>query len=331
MPAGRWSTSTTDAAEPGRYGQDVGFLDRFAKTPDAPDAFLKEVLARLRARPDVASVEAVDADTVAIGWRDRPGSEEVTVGALRGPWKQASGFYRIELLDDFMADLAPGAPSTGDAPLGVEPESHVDAEVHPEVHPDPHLPGEDDWVSAAPGLVAAVRRAGIDDGAVTWPVGDLLDGVAVSAADGSAVTDTDCGRWGVSPFDVQAVAIENLSVVDPAPDPVGPDARAWVATEPAGRQAGWLAAPGRLLERCGVTTAIVLAPLPGELVVVDPADAELVRSILTSTLQIVAAETEILCPVPFLVTADEVVAWAPGAGDPAAADLVARARAAWDR
>lgn len=296
----------------------VGFLDRFSKdTAAAPDAFTTEMVARIRALPSVERAEPTDADTVSVTWSGGRESEAVDISGLRQPWKQAKGFDRIELLDDFIAGLSPGqyppaSPTSGDEP---------DASPEPGPAPPPGPTATDavtEWSQVASQLVPVLRRVRAGDGALTWPIGELLEATAIWAGGATPITDDQCAVWGVGLDDVRSAATSNLVAIDPAPDAIGPGARAWVPTSPEGLQSSWLAAPERLLHQLGLATAIVLVPLRSELVVVDPEDIELVQSILTNTLAILESQANVLCPVPFLVTAEDVQDWMPAASHPAA-------------
>ncbi len=275
----------------------MGFLDRFTRDTTSPDAFTLEVATRIRVRDDVASVEMIDADTVAVTWAGRTAPERFDLSGTRQPWKDASGFGRIEVIDAFMATLA---PSAGD-------EAHATA---------------DSWEVVAADVLPVLRRRGDGDGAaigeteITWSITALLEATVAVGSEGTPVTDALCERWGMTAADIRARAEANLAALDPRPDPIAPDARAWVPTAPDGLQSSWLAAPQALLSSVGLTEGIVLAPVRGELVVVDPADRALTESVISTTLTIVEQEPETLCPVPFRVTPDEVSVWEPPADDP---------------
>lgn len=303
----------------------MGFLDRFSRA-SSPDALTVEVAARLRAFATVDAADIVDADTVSVVWSGHEHPVEIDLAPVRAPWKQARGFDRIELLDDFMAGLRPDdpLPTTAD-PVAV-----------PEATPAGTTGTGDDldatgFAAVRTQLFPVVRAVdgpddGLDDGAVRWPIdGVFLEATVVVAGDGHPITASQCAAWGVEEAAIRDTAVGNQSAIDPAPDPIAPDARAWVPTDLGGLASSWLAAPGRLLERTGLESGIVLVPLVGELVVVDPDDTDLVLSILSDTLAILEDQTDTLCPVPFLVTAHETTTWTP-ANDHPAAPLVQRTR-----
>ena len=87
---------------------------------------------------------------------------------------------------------------------------------------------------------------------------------------------------------------------------------------PADHPPVWLAAPARLLAACGLAEAVVLAPMPTELVVVDPSAHDLLASILASTKSIVSGDAEVLWPAPLLATAAGLAPWQPGPDHPCA-------------
>lgn len=299
----------------------MGFLDRFSKdSPAPPDAFTIEVVARIRALPNVAGAEPIDADTVSVTWSGWSEPEAVDIGGPRQPWKAAKGFDRIEVVDDFIAGLAPGQFP----PVTPESESEPN-QPSADPEPQPAAPAAEpagsepitEWSQVAAQLVPVLRRARPADSTATWPVGDLLEATAIWAGGATPITTEQCATWGVGLDDVRAAAVANLLAIDPAPDEVAPGTRAWVPTSPDGLQSSWLAAPRRLLDDVGLARAIVLVPLRGELVVVDPADTDLVASILANTITILETQTGVLCPVPFLVEGDEVRSWMPDPDHPA--------------
>lgn len=308
----------------------MGLLDRFKKEP-GPDALTWEAVARVRAMPGVAGAEAVDADTVAVTWAEHPGTSSLSLAGVREQWTKASGFARIELMDEALTGLAPPpAGATGAAPVVDEAPPVVDAPVAPSSPPDePDAPADDGsaaWAAARPRLRVIVGRAG-DDDAVAWPVAPGLVARAVLGGPGALPVDAaDVAGWGVSAEEVRAAALENLAEGDPGLDAVGPGQPAWVPTSPADHPPAWLAAPGRLLAAAGLTEAVALAPLPTELVVVDPSAHDLLRSVLVGTRSILAGESRVLCSRALLLTADGVTAWEPAPDHPcaeAAAELSA--------
>lgn len=286
----------------------MGFLDRFTKDTSTPDAFTIEIAARIRALAGVSHVETIDADTVAVTWTGRSEPDEIAIGGTRPAWKQAKGFDRIELVDDFIAGLGPEDSTT-------IPGTTIPGAMVPGA-PEPAHPTQ--WTAARLDVLPLLRRAMTDDdGLVTWAVTELLEATATGADRSVPITEAQCDDWGVTADDVRSAATDNLATVDPAPDEIGTGMRAWVPTAPDGRQSSWLAAPARLLERLGLTTGIAIAPLVGELVVVDPADEDLVVAILDNTLTIIEDKPETLCPVPFLVSPERVEIWEPAADHPA--------------
>ena len=300
----------------------MGFLDRFkSDSTPGPDALTAEVAARLRVLPSVEAVEALDADTVSVSWAGQPEPATVLLDELRPAWKSASGFDRIALLDEFIEGLTPGAPTAAPAPATAPavPAAGVGDAV-------PAATGSTEWDRLRPQLLPALRPPeAVGPDAVSWSFGDALRIVIVTAGGGLEISGADRDEVGVTDEDLDAAATANLESIDPAPEPIAPDARAWVATAPAGLQSSWLLAPRRLLERTGLTSAIAFAPLPGELVVIDPDDTELVRSIAESTLRILEEQPGRLCPLPFRMVADGVEIWEPADEHPAA-DAVQRTR-----
>jgi hypothetical protein len=291
----------------------MGLLDRFKKEP-GPDALTWEAVARVRAMPGVAGAEAVDADTVAVTWAEHPGTSTLSLAGVREQWTKASGFARIELMDEALTGLAPPAVEPPIAPAS----SPID-------------PDDDDggaaWAAARPRLRVIVGRAGDDAAVVAWPVAPGLVARAVLGGPGALPVDAgDVAGWGVSADDVRAAALDDLMGGDPALDAVGPGQPGWVPTSPADHPPAWLAAPDRLLAASGLTEAVALAPMATELVIVDPSAHDLLRSVLIGTKSILAGESRVLCARALLLTAHGVTAWEPAPDHPcaaAAADLAA--------
>ncbi len=294
----------------------MGLLDRFKSDSPSPDALTLEVATRVKQHSDVDDVAMVDADTIAVTWSGRAAPHPLDISAIRQTWKRATGFERIDLLDNFMAGLA--APTDDPPPTDREPVAAA-ADGH----------ATNDWATAAPHLLPGLAPTASDD-LVSWTVGGLLHATVVRRSSGGPVTRSECTAWKVRTDDAVERAIANLSAIDPGLDPIAPGSRAWVPTQPDGRQSSWLAAPGRLLSELGLESGIVLTPVVGELVVVDPGDPELLNSVLTSTLTILEHEAELLCPLPFRVTPDHVQVWQPRADDPAS-ELVERATRLFER
>lgn len=300
----------------------MGLLDRFKKEP-GPDALTIEAVARARAVPNVATAEAVDADTVEVTWVDRPGRSVLSLVDVRAAWSKASGFDRIELMDDLIASLGPPAV---DAPADTEPEALPDG--GPPVATPPDDPasatrsGTDAWDAARDRLRVVVARPGDAPVAVRWPVAGVLEARVVLGGPGALPVDADdAAGWGVGPDDVRTAALANLAATEPGLDPVGPGQPAWVPTAPADHPPAWLAAPDRLLAACGLDEAVVLVPLSTELVVVDPRAHGLLASILASTEQIVAGEGTVLWPAPLLATAGGIAPWRPDPSHPCAGQV----------
>lgn len=301
----------------------MGFLDRFKKDASEPDAYTKEVTIRVRAMAEVEAVEPIDADHLAVRWAGRAEPVEVSIAGHRERWQAASGFDRIEVVDELLDTIAePGDGGAFDATTLPGPSP----EVAPELPAEPEASTGAGWDDAAGRVLPALRRPTGDD-AVAWPVGGLVEAVVV--LDGAPVTAGVLADWGVDADATRDAALANLGDHDPGLDPVAPDTRAWVPTAPQGGQAAWLAAPDVLLRAAGLDVAIVFVPTPTDLVVVDPADADLVASITTSTLAIVDQETTTIAPVPFEVRPGHVGPWRPPAGHPCA-ELVDRAHAAFE-
>ena len=296
----------------------MGFLDRFKSDgPRPPDALTYEIVARLRVLGATESVEPVDADTVRVTWHGGP-DQSVELGELRPTWKRSSGFDRIQLLDDFVEGVRSGG-AAGSSPA---PDDEV---APPPVADEPvPVPIEEVFDSGGarlrPTLLRALRPAGTaDEDAVVWPFGDGAQIVALDIAAGTEITRADVDRLDVSAGEVEAAALKNLEALDPAPEPIGDGMRAWVPTTPAGLKSSWLLAPHRLLEACGLSSAIGFAPLPDELVVIDPADEGLVGAIATSTMRILEEQPGTLVAAPLEITRDAVDVWDPPADHPAAA------------
>lgn len=302
----------------------MGLLDRFKKAP-GPDAVTWEAVARLRVVPGVAGAEAVDADTVEIAWVDNPYTSTLSLAAAREEWSKANGFDRIEIMDALVGAVAPptGPPEgTGDGfdptPPDVAPDVEPPAAQEPVAEPAPVADGTG-WDAARSRLRVVVARVGEHPGALSWPVGGVLEAHAVLGGPGALPVDAaDAAAWEVGPDDVRAAALANLTSSDPGLDPVGPGQPAWVPTSPADHPPAWLAAPERLLAASGLSEAVVLAPMPTELVVVDPNAHDLLGSILTSTKSIVAGESALLWPAPLLVTPAGLSPWQPPADHPCA-------------
>lgn len=306
----------------------MGFLDRFKKeqAAAAPDALTREAAARVRAVPGVVAVEAVDADTLSVTWSGLEEAAPLSLAGIRDRWSAARGFDRIEVMDEFVAGVAPpvAGPSTPPPP----PESHTSesAAEPPAAGTGPTEPAAPEtdaaaaWEAARPRLRPVVGRPGAPDAdTVHWTVGGVLEAtVVLDDPVALPVGRAELLEWGVDDATVRAAAEQNLASTDPGLDPIGPDAPAWVPTRPDGHLAGWLCAPHRLLEAAGLDEAVVLAPLPSELVVVDPAATDLVASVLTSTRTIVEQQTRTLWPAPFLARREGVEPWEPAADHPCA-------------
>ena len=296
----------------------MGFLDRFkSEGPRPPDALTYEIVARLRVLAASETVEPVDADTVRVTWHGRP-EQTVELGELRPTWKRSSGFDRIQLLDDFVEGVTAGGGGGSSSEPGA-----ASAPAPPVDEPVP-VPIEElfdsEWARLRPSLMLALRATGTsDEDAVVWPFGDGAQIVALDIGAGTEITRADLDRLDVSDREVEAAALRNLEALDPAPEPIGDGVRAWVPTTPAGLKSSWLLAPHRLLEACGLPSAIGFAPLPDELVVIDPADDDLVRSIATSTLRILEEQPGTLVAAPLEITREAVDVWDPPADHPAAA------------
>jgi hypothetical protein len=297
----------------------MGLLDRFKKAP-GPDAMTWEAVARLRVVPGVAAAEALDADTVQITWNDNPYTSTLSLTAAREGWSKANGFDRIEIMDALVGAVAPptGPPEeTDDGFDPTPPDVAPDIQAEPTVESPPVA--DTGWDVARGRLRVIVGRAGEHPGAVAWPIAGVLEARAVLGGPGALPVDVDdAASWGVGADDVRAAALANLTASDPGLDAVGPGQPAWVPTEPADHPPVWLAAPDRLLDACGLREAVVLAPMPTELVVVDPSAHELLGSILTSTKSIVAGESRLLWPAPLLATPAGLTPWEPDAEHPCA-------------
>ncbi len=296
----------------------MGLLDRFKRGDAGADALTREIAARLRARPDIEAAEPTGADSVAVTWVGGATSEE-SIAALREPWTSASGFDRIELVDQHLDTVQPPVPAAFDSG---EPASWAD---------EPPAAAATSWDAIRPGLLPRLRSP-VDDGAVAWSLGGgLVEAVAVAATTDQPLRAAELERWNIDATQVREAAMANLRSTRPAPEPLGPGMRAWIATRPSGAQAAWLAGPDPLLEALGLASAVVLVPTPTDLVVVDAAADELVGSIVTDTLNIYEHEAEVrVCPVPFLISAGSVAPWDPAADDPRG-DAVARAHELYSR
>ncbi len=295
----------------------MGLLDRFKSDSSSPDALTLEVATRIKQHSDVDDVAMVDADTIAVTWSGRTTAHPLDISEIRQPWKRATGFERIDLLDNFLARLA--APVADPTPADTEQNSVAAADRD----------GRDGWDEVAPDMLPALAASASDD-VVSWAVGGLLHATVIRRSSGAPVTRAECAAWKVRADDAVERAIANLSAIDPGLDPIAPGSRAWVPTQPAGRQSSWLTAPARLLSELGLESAIALVPVAGELVVVDPDDPALLESVLTSTLTILEHEPDRLCPMPFRVMPDYVQVWQPRADDPAH-ELVERATRLFDQ
>lgn len=299
----------------------MGLLDRFKKAP-GPDAMTWEAVARLRAVGDVAGAEAVDADTVEIAWVGNPYTSTLSLTAAREGWSKANGFDRIEIMDALIAAVAPPTGPTEGAQDGFDP---TPPDVAPDVVPSTAAPAPaevegTEWDQVKGRLRVVVGRAGTNRDAIAWPIAGVLEArVALEGPGGLPVGASDAAAWEVGVDDVRDAALGNLATSDPQLDPIGPGQPAWVPTVPADHPPAWLAAPDRLLAACGLDEAVVLAPMPTELVVVDPAAHELLASILTSTKAMVSGEGEVLSTAPLLATADGIGPWQPPADHPCAA------------
>jgi hypothetical protein len=299
----------------------MGFLDRFKSGPSAPDALTVEVVARLRVLPTVDAADAVDGDTVRVDWAGRAEPATVDLAELRPRWKEAGGFDRIQLLDDFIDALRDGPPAPAVAPSA--PPATPEVAAH---RPGPATTDDGGWAAHRSVVLPVLTRIDPESrAAVTWPVAGVLHAVVNGADRSTPVSAGDLERWGVGADEVRAAAVANLEAVDPRPEPISPGARAWVPTGPDGLQSSWLVAPAHLLAGTGLTSAIAFVPVVSELVVIDRTDEALVQSIAASTNRIVAEQALPLCPLPFVLSPTGAEPWEPPAGHPAAAD-VAEAR-----
>lgn len=291
----------------------MGLLDRFKKDP-SPDALTWEAVARARATAGVAGAEPVDADTISVTWAEHPGTTTLSLADVREEWAKASGFARIELMDQVVAGLAPPGPTDPPAP------------THPAA---PTAPGDDDparrrWDRDRGRLEIVVSRPGAGHSVVRWPIaGGSME--ARATLDGGDVTAADLQRWDAAADDARRAAVEALLHLDPRLDPIAAGQPGWVPTVPDAHPPVWLAAPARLLEASGLPAAVVLAPTPTELVVVDPDADELLASVLSGTKGIVAGADEVLLAAPLIATADGLSEWSPDPSHPCAA-LVADLR-----
>ena len=293
----------------------MGLLDRFKKERSAaPDALTREAVARVRAVPGVRRIDVVDGDTLAVTWSGVAAPTTVSLERIRDRWTAASGFDRIEVMDDFVNGLAPPAP--GDAAAAATPDTDTPSES-PTAEPDTDAA----WAAARPRLRPSIglpAAPGVDT--VRWSVAGVLEAtVILEGPMALPVGPAELAEWGVDDDTVRAAAEANLASLDPELDPIGPGEPAWVPTKPSGQLASWLCAPDRLLASAGLDEAVVLAPLATELVMVDPAAVSLLESILASTRTIVEHETRTLWPAPFLVRPGSVEPWRPQADHPCAA------------
>lgn len=309
----------------------MGLFDRLKKAP-GPDALTWEAVARARAVPGVAGAEPGDADTVHVTWLEHPGTTTLSLAEVRPAWAKASGFDRIELMDQVVAGLAPPPAGVASEPAPaldpVEPPaaSTTPPVVEPVASPGPSDASKSPWEQVRGSIsVVAVTAGSLPAAAVRWPVVQGVDAVGTSA--GQPVTTGDLARWATDVDAVRAAAIERLGVEGPQLDPIGPGARAWIPTSAVAPAPAWLTAPALLLAAAGIDQAIVLAPLPTELVMVDPAATELLASILSSTTAIVEGHDDLLLAAPLLVDPAGVGPWLPAPDHPCAA-LVDRLRAA---
>jgi hypothetical protein len=302
----------------------MGLLDRFKKAP-GPDAMTWEAVARLRVVPGVAGAEAVDADTVQVTWIDNPYTSTLSLAAARQEWSKANGFERIEIMDAVVGAVAPPTGPPAGTDDGFDP---TPPDVAPDVPPpsaqelvaDPApVAADSGWDAARSRLRVVVSRVGRHPGALSWPVAGVLEAHAVLGGPGALPVDAaDAASWDVGPDDVRDAALANLTSTDPGLDPVGPGQPAWVPTSPADHPPAWLAAPERLLAACGLSEAVVLAPTPTELVVVDPDAHDLLGSILSSTKSIVDGAGTVLWAGALVATPEGIAPWQPAADHPCA-------------
>lgn len=298
----------------------MGLFDR-RKKPPGPDALTWEAVARARAVPGVAGAEATDADTVVLTWAEHPGTSTLSLAGVREAWSKASGFARIELMDEVVAGLAPPA-DTGTAP-GIGPAHAPPVDTAAPAPTD--APG-DAWTEARTRL--AIRVGPPTTGTVGWPVvAGLEAAVVLDGVDGPPVSDADLAAWGADREQARTAALAALAAADPELDPVGPGQPAWVPTVPSAHPPIWLAAPARLLAAAGLSEAVALAPTPTELVLVDPSATDLLASVLAGTRAILRDAAEVLFSAPLLVRPDGVEEWRPAVGHPCA-ELVAELRGA---
>lgn len=313
----------------------MGLLDRFKKDAPGPDTLTREILARVRAVPGVHEAEIVDRDTVTAQWDTGPTT--IALADLRQAWSDASGMDRIDLVDDFVAGLGPpvGGPAPDPGPAD-RPDDGLGV-VDPIVSSDGAAPGTPAgeagrtdaeppaadaptaagvWAGVRTRLRPAVRRPGTGMPAATWPVAGVLEGVAVVDGSPFPVTTDDLASWGVAVDDVRAAAVSALGA--PSLDRIDASMAAWVPTGPEGELAAWLCAPDALLAATGLTAAVALAPLPSELVLVDPDDHDALAGILASTEAIVDDQSDVLHPAPLLLDAAGAGPWTPPADHPCA-------------
>ena len=303
------------------YGPGMGLLDRFKKAP-GPDAMTWEAVARLRAVAGVAGAEPVDADTVEVVWAGNPYTSTLSLSAARDGWTKASGFDRIEIMDALIGAVAPPTGPPEDAADGFDPTPpDVAPDVVPTSTPEAPTPAPATaWDEVRGRLRVVIGRVGAHPDAISWPVAGVLEGRILLDDPGALPLEaSDAASWEVGVDDVRDAALANLGASDPGLDPVGPGQPAWVPTAPADHPPAWLAAPDRLLAAAGLDEAVVLAPMPTELVVVDPSAHDLLASILTSTRSIVSGGSEVLWAGPLLVTGAGIAPWEPAPDHPCAA------------
>lgn len=233
--------------------------------------------------------------------------------------------------DDLVTDLRAGT-----APEHLEPSSEVDAtpDARPEARPDADLETRSALVDVAgetprantlldgiqDRLQMVVRRhVDVSAGELSWDVGGALAAqIVLDHPNSFPLTTDELASWGLSPTEAATAAIRNLISVDPGLDQIAPDQRAWVVTQPEDCPAAWLCSPDQLLQRLGLSEAVLLAPVATELVVVDPADAAALERILRSTKAIVTTEPGLLWPAPLRVTMDRIEPWVPSSSHPCA-------------
>lgn len=307
----------------------MGFFDRFKnEVPASPDALTREGVARVRAVPGVEAVEVVDADTLAVTWRGVAEPAHLSLSGIRQPWSDARGFDRIEVMDEFIATVAPPA-SGAELPGVIVADRHEEAAppAEPTAPSPPEAPPGAAWETVRHRLRPVVGHpAGADADTVRWSIGGVLEAtVVVDEPVAIPVGRAELADWDVDEATVREAAEANQAAIDPMLDRIGPGEPAWVPTRPEGHLAGWLCATERLLGAAGLTEAVVLVPLATELVVVDRTATGLLESILASTRTIVEQEARPLWPAPLLVGPDGVEPWTPEPDHPCA-DLVGEMR-----